>query len=159
MSFQVRLNGVWTTPPAYAMPVWNDPRMAFSSVVIYPQPSGRDGGGYPIRTELELRAQIGRPIINADGQYWWYTVVGQGGFTHGYINRNVMLYDPVVQEWCHYYGVLWRPTYGGGFPGHKLWDFTIQMTNLVKIPQELEGILLLDDVFLKLSVPYVADMD
>jgi hypothetical protein len=132
MSFQVRINGVWTTPPSYAMPVWNDPRMAFSAVVIYPQPSGRDGNGYPIRTELELRAQLGRPIINQAGQAWWYTTVGQG-FVPGYANRNVMLYDPQTQGWHQYYGVIWKPTYGGGFPGLKLFDFTMQLTNLVLV--------------------------
>ena len=132
MSFQIRLNGVWTTPPVYAMPVWNDPRMAFSAVVIYPQPTGRDGNGYPIRTELELRAQIGRPIINSSGQAWWYTTAGQG-FIPGYINRNVLLYDPETQAWTQYNGVIWKPTYGGGYPGNKLWDFQMHITNLVKI--------------------------
>ena len=130
MAFQVRISGTWTTPPAYAMPVWNDPRMAFSAVVIYPVPSGRDGNGYPIRTELELRAQIGRPIINALGQTWWWTTVG-AGFATGYADRAISLYDPATQTWLQYYGTIWRPTYGGGFPGEKLWDFTMQITNLV----------------------------
>ena len=58
MAFQVRISGTWTTPPAYAMPVWNDPRMAFSAVVIYPVPSGRDGNGYPISEPYINGAEI-----------------------------------------------------------------------------------------------------
>jgi hypothetical protein len=129
MSFEILLNGAWTTPPSYAMPSSNDWRMPNAPVVIYPPSAGRDGNGYPIRMDLELRAQIGRSIIDSQGQYWWWHTAC-ADFVNGYANRVVKLWNPKTAQWTAYSGVLWEPRYGGGIPGEKLYDFVIQITNL-----------------------------
>ena len=130
--FQIYINGAWSIPPPSAMPVWNDPRMPYSAVVIYPQPAARDGAGFPIRTELELKCQLGRPIIDQAGQLYWYHTVGND-FPNGYVERSVWLYDPLSVAWHVYYGCVWKPTYSGGYPGSKVYDFIVNITNLVLI--------------------------
>lgn len=130
--FQVKISGVWTTPPNDAKPVGiGSSRIDLAPIVRRNAPSARSGLGYPVGIDDELWAEVGRPRINATGLAWWYTTVGLAG--NDYISAEVRLFDPEDQTWHTYSGYMWRPVYTGvGMAGTRLVDFRVRITNLTQ---------------------------
>lgn len=130
-TFRVYYNGQWHTPPAAAMPAAvGSPRLDYPPIVRRHEPTARSGAGYPVQTNAELWAEVGRPVISASGAAWWYSTIGIGSAP--YVTRYVTLYDPITGTWKNYQGYIWQPTYTAARAGYYLLDFRVRITNLVE---------------------------